>query len=167
MNKINNTKDSIDWFKFFYGIGVPTNREKAKEICLEGSLKGSKVCEAIQYFYGWGVKNNEKKAFEMLEEIIKKDVLFEQKDIDICYHHLALSYQYGFGVEHNINKAIKFYKQSAELGNSRAMKTLAFIFEFGYGIEKDTNKATELYKKAEELEIKNQEKSCEKLKNML
>ena len=34
------------------GGGFPINQEKAVRMCIEGSLKGKKICEAIKYFKG-------------------------------------------------------------------------------------------------------------------
>ena len=129
------------------------NESKAKRICLEGSKKGNKICQAMQFFFGWDKIRIINQSCEMFEETIKEDKVVEQKDIHISYYFVASFYHFGSAeFEKNINKAIEYYNIAKNFNNSMAMYSLAIIYQNGNGdVKKDIHKAIDLYNRAIQL----------------
>ena len=59
-------------------------------------------------------------------------------------------YEFGNGVEQDYEEAVKWYRKSAEQGNSRGQYNLGYMYEFGKGVTKDYEEAIKWYRKAAE-----------------
>ena len=119
---------------------------------MEGSAKGSQICDAIKLYFGWDCNKDRDKSFQIFNETIKKDIFIDQKETNISIFFVALSYHYGHGTNKDINKAVDYYNQAIQLENSKAMLNLAIIYQYGLeGTKKDSLKAIELYTQASDL----------------
>ena len=57
-------------------------------------------------------------------------------------------YRGNLGLKRSAKKAFKIYKRGEELGNLKAMDTLAWMYEKGDGVKSDKSKAMQLFRTA-------------------
>ncbi len=87
--------------KYFHGIGVPVNFEKARkyfEVAAEKGSKGSNYYLGKMFYNGNGVSTDYIKAKEYLEKSSDADNVFSK-------YYLGKLYYWGDGVEKDYNKA--------------------------------------------------------------
>jgi TPR repeat protein len=71
----------------------------------------------------------------------------EQNDTE-ALNTLGYCYYSGTGVVRNYEKAVKYFRQSAELGNDKGELNLANCYYGGKGVKKDLEKAKHLFESA-------------------
>ena len=63
---------------------------------------------------------------------------------------MGICYELGQGIDKDYIEAVKWYRKSAEQGNSSAQSNLADCYKNGYGVSKDISEAVKWYRKAAE-----------------
>ena len=97
---------------------------------------------ATAYYSGFGVNVDKTKAFNMLS-------LAPEDKLDASGTYLlGEMYELGVGTTQNFNAAIKFYKKSAQMGNTYAMCKMGNFYQFGQGVEKNDSLAFIEYQRA-------------------
>lgn len=94
----------------------------------------------IYYFSMPDTRENKLKAFELYRKLAGKNARYG--------YDVAVMYWEGNGVKKNLNEALKWFKSSAEVGNSRSMSELAEIYLKGELVAKDEKKALEWLRKS-------------------
>lgn len=108
---------------------------------MEGQLFLAKA-----YAKGWnGTKNDQAAQMWFRRATVSPPSTASEKAM------LAEAYIEGYGVAPNVDKAFTLYKESASLGNERAMRQVGRMYQLGQGVDADVGTATEWYIKAIEL----------------
>lgn len=97
---------------------------------------------ATAYYSGFGVRIDKTKAFNMLS------LAPEDKLDSAATYLLGEMYELGEGTTQNFNVALKFYKKSAQKGNTFAMCKMGNFYQFGQGVEKNDSLAFIEYQRA-------------------
>lgn len=82
--------------------------------------------------------------------MLSKHMTFEEaknSSLAEAYFNAGILFQYGKKYN-NLQKALKYYKKSAELGNSNAQYNLGILYVMGKGIKHDRLKAYQWWNKA-------------------
>lgn len=101
---------------------------------------------AKAYAKGWnGTKNEQAAQMWLKRATVSPPKTATEKAM------LAEAMLEGYGVAPNLEKAFVLYKESASLGNERAMRQVGRMYQLGQGVDADIGTATEWYVKAIEL----------------
>ncbi len=65
-----------------------------------------------------------------------------------CLFNLGVKYDLGKEFKQDFQKAIKYYEQSASIGNAKALNNLGVLYDHGEGVEQNYIKAKNYYEKA-------------------
>ena len=96
-------------------------------------ISALKELAEIYYFSMPDTRGNKLKAFELYRKLAEKNLRYG--------YDIAVMYWKGEGVEENLSEALKWFKSSAEAGNSRSMDELAKIYLKGELVPQDESKA--------------------------
>lgn len=138
-------------YAYYWGHGVPLNKEKGFAYFLEAAEKGVQCAQCVVGdYYAVGQP--------WLSQDYKKAVFWYRKAIDPAEHDgvasheaengLGLLYQKGTGVPQNYYKAAELFLKAAEGGESDAAVNLGHCYEMGWGCERNIEKATHYMKMA-------------------
>lgn len=96
-------------------------------------IRALKELAEIYYFSMPDTRGNKLKAFELYRKLAEKNLRYG--------YDVAVMYWNGEGVEENLSEALKWFKSSAEAGNSQSMRKMAKIYLKGELVPKDESKA--------------------------
>ena len=130
---------------YYYGRGVPENKEKGKELLQKaadlGSLDGMYSLSTIYFLYG-SSDVEKQKGLEFQLEAAKLGHA-------PAMYNMGCSYEFGDTViQQDPQKAAEWFQMATDHGHSRGAYRLGMCYEDGFGVSRDLNKAYELYMKS-------------------
>eukprot|EP01091_Cochliopodium_minus_P005929 TRINITY_DN1581_c0_g2_i1.p1 TRINITY_DN1581_c0_g2~~TRINITY_DN1581_c0_g2_i1.p1 ORF type:complete len:574 (-),score=163.53 TRINITY_DN1581_c0_g2_i1:17-1738(-) len=136
-------------FKLICGAGHPLNNEKAKNLCLESSMRGNKLAAGMRYFFGWQMKKNFAKSFQIFSEAVLVDKLFKREETTYCYFFVGYHHENGYGTKKDTFKAMEIYHKAAhQQNNTYAINKLAQIYQRETdSVQRDVKMSMQLYAK--------------------
>ena len=75
------------------------------------------------YFYGWGTPSDRFRAVSLFSKAVSRGGQSSNEG----NYYMGLAYYNGYGVDKDVAKAMSFFEKSAELKDSKAIKTLKLI----------------------------------------
>jgi TPR repeat protein len=75
------------------------------------------------YFYGWGCPIDRFRAVSLFSKAVSRGGESSREG----NYYMGLAYYNGYGVDKDVAKAMSFFEKSAELKDSKAIKTLKLI----------------------------------------
>ena len=132
--------------KLYWGRGVKKDYSKALALYEKAAAMGDSEANYIaggMYYKGLGAFKNYFKAFTYLDYAAKNG-----KSSPESNRALAEFYILGDVVPQNYQKAVRWYKDSAESGDSQAQLELGFLYFVGRGVEQDFKKSFKWFEKA-------------------
>jgi hypothetical protein len=130
--------------KYYFGHGVTTDYEKAREWYEKAAEKGHANAQwslGIIYYCGLGVQRNSVKAYEWHQKAAAQGLANAQ-------HSLGLLCDNGDGVPQDYTKAKEWYEKAAAQGLAIAQHNLGALHERGRGVPASVTTALEWYRKA-------------------
>lgn len=127
-------------FSYMFGLGVTKNITKAKKIYKLAIKKGNitsmhnLACLYKDYY----------KKYDKAISFLEKPVILRHKYSMNVLGHIYLNV---ISVR-NYVKAKKLFEESSALGNSDALKNLAYMYIYGLGVQKDYSKGKKLIEEA-------------------
>lgn len=116
----------------YYGVGVETNKKKAKELFRKGCDAGDGMS-----MYAMGIVNYEKGRYDTAVTLFTKAAKLGNSGGSFW---LGLCYWFGSGVSSDENKCIQLSSEAAEAGNEEAETMLAVYSRLGVGMGRDKRK---------------------------
>ncbi len=133
-------------FKYYFGQdGYTEDNEKAYEYFKQASDLGDECASAMigrMYMYGHAVERDIKKAENLLAKGAYKGIAFAQNCLADIFRDEYEDY----------SSAFRWYKESADSGNSYGMHMTGESYYFGMGVNEDDDNALSYFLKAAELE---------------
>lgn len=136
----------IQAYKYYNGIGKPTNYAKALRLYQVAAQRGDAEAQFIvggMLFKGLGTDPDKKEAFKWLLQAAKQG-----KHSPESMQIIGSMYLRGSGVPQSYEEAKKWLIPAAATNNMAAITDLAFIYYNGLDGQRDSIKALELYTRA-------------------
>ncbi|MDF3033287.1 MAG: hypothetical protein K0R76_241 [Alphaproteobacteria bacterium] len=162
---------------YYVGLGVPVNREKAKECWERAAAQGNAFAQGILSYHGLGGLPGYEKAREWFETAAAQGDSWAQNRLGSMYaegrfgavdyaqakewfetaaaqgdswaqYNLGRIYHYGKGGKQDYAQAKEWYEKAAAQGNPNAQNNLGILHMDGLGVKKDYEKARGYYEEA-------------------
>lgn len=125
---------------YYYGYGLPENKEKAVDLLESMPETGNALNGVILGVYYIKQKEFEK-GFYWLQQAADKGDANAAVLLGVCYEN-------GVVVDENPQEAAKWFTKGTEQNNDDALEQLGKCYFSGYGVDKDIQKAITLFEKA-------------------